>query len=204
MSSSRASTRYDALNRVIQQIEPHSSLPGTKFNIVQPIYNEANLLEKVDAWLQQPALPAGLLAPSSATLHAVVNIDYDAKGQRMRIDYNAEAAPIVTEYAYDPDTFRLVRLQTVRPLHPVPGERLLQDLSYTYDPAGNITHIEDAAQQIDLLQQPPRGAEQRLRLRLGLPVDRSDGARASRPGRSEPYAQFLQRQAPRGNLALGE
>ena len=91
-------TTYDALNRVIQQIEPHSSLPGTKFNIVQPIYNEANLLEKVDAWLQQAALPAGLLAPSSATLHAVVNIDYDAKGQRMRIDYNAEAAPIVTEY----------------------------------------------------------------------------------------------------------
>ena len=65
----------------------------------------------------------------------------------MRIEYNGAAAPIVTEYAYDPDTFRLVGLKTVRPLHPVPGERLLQDLSYTYDPAGNITHIRDAAQQ---------------------------------------------------------
>jgi hypothetical protein len=53
-----SSTRYDALNRPIQSIAPHSDRPGTRFNIVQPVYNEANLLERVDVWLSQPSEPA--------------------------------------------------------------------------------------------------------------------------------------------------
>jgi hypothetical protein len=44
-------TRYDALNRPTQLVAPHSDQPGTKINIIQPAYNDANLLEKVDAWL---------------------------------------------------------------------------------------------------------------------------------------------------------
>lgn len=32
-------------------------------------------------------------------------------------------------------------------LHTLRGSERLQDLSYTYDPGGNITHIEDGAQQ---------------------------------------------------------
>ena len=47
----------------------------------------------------------------------------------------------MTTYDYDPATFRLRRLQTRR------GAERMQDLSYSYDPVGNITHIEDAAQQ---------------------------------------------------------
>ena len=62
----------------------------------------------------------------------VTDIDYDAKGQRERIDYGNG---VDTTYDYDPLTFRLVRLQTLR------GSEPLQDLSYTYDPVGNITHI---------------------------------------------------------------
>jgi RHS repeat-associated protein len=46
-----------------------------------------------------------------------------------------------TTYEYDPLTFRLRHLQTMR------GAEALQDLRYTYDPAGNITHIRDDAQQ---------------------------------------------------------
>ena len=68
----------------------------------------------------------------------VTDIDYNAKGQRERIAYGNGVA---TTYAYDPLTFRLIRLHTLR------GNEALQDLSYTYDPAGNITHIEDDAQQ---------------------------------------------------------
>src|SRR5690606_29311904 len=41
----------------------------------------------------------------------------------------------------DPLTFRLKRLRTLR------GAEPLQDLRYTYDPAGNITRIRDDAQQ---------------------------------------------------------
>ena len=136
-------TRFDALNRPIQLIAPHSNQPNTKFNVIRPGYNEANLLERVDAWLGQAAEPSALLAPPSANLHAVANIDYDAKGQRTRIAYGNGA---LTEYAYDDRTFRLIHLKTSRTAAPQ-GNAVFQDLFYTYDPAGNITHIRDDAQQ---------------------------------------------------------
>ena len=139
-----SSTRYDALNRPIQLVAPHSDQAGAKLNVIRPGYNEANLLDRVDVWLEQNAEPAALLNPTTANLHAVTNIDYDAKGQRMRIEYNEANHPIITEYTYDRDTFRLIRLLTTRPKHPEADKRTLQDLSYTYDPVGNITAIRDA------------------------------------------------------------
>lgn len=148
-------TRYDALNRPIQLIAPHSDQPGTKVNVIQPIYNEANLLEQVHAWLNQSAEPTGWLDPATANLHAVTDIDYNAKGQRLLIAYGNGAT---TTYTYDPLTFRLVHLLTRRdaagfpddcPQPPTPGWPgcQVQNLHYTYDPAGNITHIRDEAQQ---------------------------------------------------------
>ena len=77
------SSRYDALNRLIQQIAPHSNGAGTTFNIVQPGYNEANLLETMDTWLQQAAEPSGLLDSAGASSPTITNIDYDEKGQRI-------------------------------------------------------------------------------------------------------------------------
>jgi RHS repeat-associated protein len=158
-------TRYDALNRPIQLIAPHSDQPGTTVNVVEQVYNEANLLEQVHAWLNQNAEPAGWLDPVTANLHAVTNIDYDAKGQRTLIQYGNGAE---TRYRYDPETFRLIHLYTRRgaaftedcdnpnpppptiaaPEIPPQGKWCgLQNLRYTYDPAGNITHIRDDAQQ---------------------------------------------------------
>ncbi|MEA2235092.1 MAG: hypothetical protein QOD83_4908 [Solirubrobacteraceae bacterium] len=142
-----SSTRYDALNRPIQFVAPHSDQPGAKLNVVRPGYNEANLLERVNVWLEQNVEPSTLLNPTTASLNAITNIDYDAKGQRIRIEYNEAGRPIITEYIYDKATFRLSHLVTTRPKHLEPDERSLQDLSYTYDPVGNITDIRDAAQQ---------------------------------------------------------
>jgi len=88
-----------------------------------------------------------LLNPTTANLKAVTNIDYDAKGQRIRIEYNEANHPVITEYTYDRETFRLSRLLSMRPTHPEADKRTLQDLSYTYDPVGNITEIRDKAQQ---------------------------------------------------------
>ena len=79
------------------------------------------------------------------------SIDYDAKGQRQRIEYGNGA---ITRYAYDEETYRLIQLLTTRP----PGGNglaanmfsspdTIQDLHYSYDPAGNITRIEDRALQ---------------------------------------------------------
>jgi RHS repeat-associated protein len=151
------STRYDALNRPIQSVAPHSSLPRAKRNIIQPVFNEANLLERVDVWLERAAEPAALLDPNNLAPSpvGVANIDYDAKGQRQRIDYKNGAS---TLYSYDPQTFRLTQLLTRRDAAAFPGDdpqppmagwpgSHLQNLHYTYDPAGNITHIHDDAQQ---------------------------------------------------------
>jgi RHS repeat-associated protein len=142
-----SSTRFDALNRPIQMVAPHSDQPGAKFNVTRPGYNEANLLERVDVWLEQPAEPSDLLNPDTANLNAVTNIDYDAKGQRTRIEYNEASHRILTQNTYDKETFRLIRLLSTRPAHPEADKRTLQDLSYTYDPVGNITAIHDDAQQ---------------------------------------------------------
>lgn len=124
------STTYDALNRPMTVTSPDGS-------IYRPRFNEADLLEKVDVNLRGAA---------SATPF-ITNINYDAKGQRERIEYGNGAH---TDYTYDPETFRLTRLRTTRPsgLNGLAGQlfndsAVLQDLRYTYDPAGNITRIAD-------------------------------------------------------------
>jgi RHS repeat-associated protein len=163
-----SSTRYDALNRPVQSVAPHSSLRGPERKVIQPVFNEANLLERVDVWLEHPVEPVSLLDPANDAPSpvGVANVDYDAKGQRLRIDYKNGAS---TRYTYDTETFRLTHLYTRRgetftddcdnpspppatiaaPETPVAGTPCgLQNLRYTYDPAGNITHIHDDAQQV--------------------------------------------------------
>jgi len=131
---------YDALNRVIQQIAPYSNSAGTMLNILQLGYNEANLLATIDTWLQQSAEPAGLLATGTASFHTITNIDYDEKGQRTAVAYGNGAG---TTYTYDDKTFRLTHLLTTRSS----DNSQMQDLQYFYDPVGNLTHIQDDAQQ---------------------------------------------------------
>jgi hypothetical protein len=161
------STSYDALNRPIQSVAPHSNQARAKRNVIQPVFNEANLLERVDVWLGRAAEPGALLDPDAEAPSrvGVVNIDYDAKAQRLRIDYKNGAS---TRYRYDPETLQLVDLYTRRGAafiedcdNPQPPPATiaapecppqskacgLQKLHYTYDPAGNIIYIEDKAQQ---------------------------------------------------------
>jgi len=128
-------TEYDALNRI-------TALTSADASVTRPTYNEANLLERVDVHLNGAAIATPF----------VIAIDYDAKGQRTRIDYHVgggagPAKPLRTKYTYDPDTFRLVRLVTTRGDDFPAADRLLQDLQYTYDPVGNVTEIRDRAQQ---------------------------------------------------------
>ena len=157
IESFEGSTRYDALNRPIQSVAPRSSLGRGKFNVIQPVFNEANLLERLDVWLERAAEPASLINPSNEAPSpvSIANIDRDAKGQRLQIDYKNGAS---TFYRYDPLTFRLIQLLTQRKPADFPGDdpqppiadwpgKQVQNLHYTYDPAGNITHIRDDAQQ---------------------------------------------------------
>jgi RHS repeat-associated protein len=135
--------------------------------VIQPVFNEANLLERIDVWLERSTEPAEMLEPTAeaASPVGVTNIDYNAKGQRERIDYKNGAS---TSYRYDPETFRLTQLYTRRgssfiedcensmpppatiaaPDSPLPGKHCgIQNLHYTYDPVGNISSIRDEAQQ---------------------------------------------------------
>ena len=150
-----ASNRFDALNRPIQSVAPHSS--PDRLDVIQPVFNEANLLEGMQVWLERSAEPSELLNPATDAPSpvGVTNIDYDAKGQRQRIDFSNGVS---TLYEYDPETFRLIHLLTRRNAaafpadNPQPGVsgwpgRHIQNLRYTYDPVGNITHIQDDAQQ---------------------------------------------------------
>jgi RHS repeat-associated protein len=130
--------RYDALNRLTQQIAPHSDAAGTLVNVVRPGYNEASLLTSIDAWLQQAAEPTGLLDPSGATTHILTDVEYDQKAQRTLAAYGSGASAAFT---YDPRTFRLTRILTTRKADGVS----LQDLQYVDDPVGNVTHVQDDA-----------------------------------------------------------
>ena len=117
---------------------------------MRPAYNEANLLERIDANLRgETRNDAPVWTPF------VADIAYNAKGQRERIDYGPGVS---TEYAYDPLTFRLTRLVTRRDATAFPDDCpsnpptdwpgcAVQNLRYTYDSVGNITHIRDDAQQ---------------------------------------------------------
>ena len=114
-------TAYDALDRPLELTSPDGS-------VVRPLYNEGSLLDRVDV----------TFADGGAATTFVSDLAYNAKGQRTRLEYGNG---VVTEYAYDPQTFRICRIHTVR------AGDTLQDLSYSYDPAGNLTHVADAAHQ---------------------------------------------------------
>ena len=133
-----SSTQYDALNRPIALTTPDGST-------IRPAYNEANLLESETVNLRGAA----------AVTPFVTNIDYNARGQRVLIEYGNGANTI---YQYDPLTFRMIQLITRRNTAAFPNDCpqsppadwpgcQAQNLSYTYDPAGNITFISDDAQQ---------------------------------------------------------
>ncbi|MBY7110689.1 toxin [Bacillus sp. 17RED48] len=134
------STRYDALNRPIQIIAPYSTaVIPRRINVTQPAYNEAGLLKRVDVWYSRSNEPTELLDVSDASQHLVKNIKYNARGQRLQLQYGNGTE---TSYDYETDTFRLNRLKTTRK-----GDcALLQDLNFTYDPVGNITEVHDYAQ----------------------------------------------------------
>ena len=134
----RTAMTYDALNRVKVMRYPEDVTGDRK--ILTPQYNRAGVLEKV----RLDGTPF------------VEHIAYDAKGQRTLIAYGKG---VMTRYAYDPQTFRLVRLRTERytqpdPLTYQPTGAPLQDLAYQYDLSGNLLRIMDQTPGSGILNNP--------------------------------------------------
>lgn len=127
----------DALNRMTFMENWH--LDGRIPSTYNPTYN------------QRGALVSEIHTVNGIATDAVRNIEYNAKGQRTRMQYGNGTS---TRYHYDALTFRLAQLRTTRT---GPGETLphapsglrdpnvLQNLYFTYDPSGNITEILDDA-----------------------------------------------------------
>jgi RHS repeat-associated protein len=150
-------TEYDALGRMTKLYNWHrdintatsQSTPGAtdRVSVYVPQYNERGALKS--EWLHVRAAKNTdtvngkvSFTPSATPAHntqAIQEITYNAKGQKeiLRLDNGT-----TTTYTYDDKTFRLTSLRTLR----ATAVTDLQDLQYTYDPVGNITHIHDAAQ----------------------------------------------------------
>lgn len=116
VESFASSAAYDARDRVTERATPDGS-------VYRPSYNEAGLLETVS------------VTQDGATQIYVKNIDYDEQGRRQQVVFGND---ITVTYRYDHETRRLLGL-TSRTL----GGQALQDFHYTYDPIGNLTHLED-------------------------------------------------------------
>lgn len=141
-----ARAAFDALKRVLVQVAPDDS-------VHVPTYNQAGQLVKVEAVLDAGALAADeggasngvsqleRLEPETGSLTTFVeNIAYDANGQRTSIRYGNGTE---THYRYEPTTLRLLGLKTTRLESGSKRPRVLQDITYTYDPVGNITRAAD-------------------------------------------------------------
>lgn len=120
-----SSSNLDALNRPITVNLPDLS-------VIKPTYGVSNMLISLDIQLQG----------QGGFVNFLNKQDYDAKGQRQFVKYGNG---LITNYFYDPKTFRLINLITKKDGDP--DNNSLQNLFYTFDPAGNIVYTKDDAQQ---------------------------------------------------------
>lgn len=126
-------TRYDALGRIIRAVLP-ADVDGVRRALV-PRYNRAGALAGLAS--EVPGVPG-------AHVH-VERIAHDAKGRRILVAYGNG---IMTRYAYDQETLRLVRMRSERFTQPAvatyrPAGQVEQEFAYRYDLVGNITTIVD-------------------------------------------------------------
>ncbi|HMQ52011.1 MAG TPA: SpvB/TcaC N-terminal domain-containing protein [Anaerolineae bacterium] len=112
-------TEYDALKRIVTQKNADES-------VYKPQYHPSGLLKRVEVTFKNDLAP----------IVFVESITYNPKGQRERIVYGSGVA---TQYIYERETFRLTGLKTYRQR----DNKLLQDISYVYDPVGNISRLTD-------------------------------------------------------------
>ncbi|MFG2104616.1 SpvB/TcaC N-terminal domain-containing protein [Micromonospora echinaurantiaca] len=107
------SGEYDALNRPTLVTLPDATE-------LRPTYLEGGMLGRLTARLRGQGAEVEFLAEQ----------DYDALGRRR---FARHGNGLVTEYFYDPRTFRLERLVTAG----------VRELRYTYDPVGNLTRVAE-------------------------------------------------------------
>ena len=156
----RQITRHDALGRMALLYNWHRDItfdsnnqptftPGetNRVSVYEPQYNERGVLksEKLHVRATKATVndEISFVENTATPLNAdvIANITYNAKGQKLVLVLGNGTQ---TTYTYDAENFRITSIKTERPQPP----KGVQDLAYTYDPVGNITHINDAAQAV--------------------------------------------------------
>lgn len=192
-------TEFDALNRMTRQFGWHRQAAGSPVTRIDPTYNERGAL--AGEWLttRLRTSAAGIVAgPDTATTEAIQEIRYNVKGQKERL---ALGNGTLTQYEYDPRTFRVVQIRTTRPSDPAgfPNRRsnlvdptIVQQLRYTYDAAGNVTECLDDAYEPVYFQnqrvQPRSRYEYDALYRLTRATGRENGALRGPPTHVEDRA----------------
>ncbi len=148
-----------------------TATPGAtnRVAIYELAYNERGVLKSEMFYVRagKTTGAGGKVTPYKANAksqQAIQTITYNAKGQKLSLSLGNGTT---TRYTYDDKTFRLIHLYTrrgsgfpgdcagdpdaARPARPCG----VQNLHYTYDPVGNITHIQDDAQQTIYFKNPP-------------------------------------------------
>jgi len=148
-------TNYDALNRMTSTLNWHRGV-GSYVAVYTPAYNKRGLLGSESLRLHARKTANGIDETGSTLTNAIKEIRYNEKGQKTYLWLDNGTT---TQYTYERETFRLIHLYTrrdnrflsdcdtnpdaARPPRPCG----VQNLHYTYDPVGNITNIQDDAQQ---------------------------------------------------------
>jgi len=114
-SSYTVERTYDSLDRLVTVKYPDDS-------VVTYIYNKQGGIDKIGAAPEGP--------------YFVTAVSYNANGQIERITYGNGTS---TDYKYDPYNFRLDQLKTFDP-----QKAIIQNLSYNFDPIGNVNSIQDS------------------------------------------------------------
>jgi len=160
-------TERDALDRVTTLYNWHTDIDGQpgrshRVAVYLPHYNERGVLSSETLHVRATKPPAADGRPTfqphadpTKNVEAIKRITWNAKGQKLSLELGNGTT---TRYTYDSETFRLLHLYTRRdatytddcdgdPESARPARSCgVQNLHYTYDPIGNITHIQDDAQ----------------------------------------------------------
>ncbi len=144
-------TEHDALGRMTR-LYAWRRLSRDRVTVYEPHYGRRGLLERETVIVGATRIAAGYRTDNGAiSADAIQEIRRDAKGQRT---FLALGNGTLTQYEYDPLTFRVRQIQTTRPADAIgfPQRRsnladasIVQQLLYTYDPVGNVAEVEDQA-----------------------------------------------------------
>ncbi|WP_139487948.1 SpvB/TcaC N-terminal domain-containing protein [Brevibacillus dissolubilis] len=110
---------YDALGRVKNETTPDSVT-------ITPRYNQSGLFQSI-----------AMTTAQNTQQPYVLDTQYNANGQVLAISYGNG---VTTTYTYEETTHHLMQTRST-------GKTILQDISYCYDPVGNITRLRDATYQ---------------------------------------------------------